>query len=231
MDTDNKKLFKYLGIIFISVLICYKLPHSSYSIIEYIIRPIRINYTTIYLAGLVPLVLFIIGIKGLFKLKRNEKKSKFFIFIVTVFVIIPIMKWSLGFARSSYHFIIKDGLNSLDIIDSKVNLGSNNNDFSINVNMEIIDYGSSNKDFKVKVYLPKSLTDILGEEVYDLERSYNTYGHKGKIYVNEKIVLKNVNEKMHGEIFKTMWSFDPIRYELYNNDQSIKIVDYRNKFL
>lgn len=231
MDTDNKKLFKYLGIIFISVLIWYKLPHSSYSIIEYIIRPIRINYTTIYLAGLVPLVLFIIGIKGLFKLKRNEKKSKFFIFIVTVFVIIPIMKWSLGFARSSYHFIIKDGLNSLDITDSKVNLGSNNNDFSINVNMEIIDYGSSNKDFKVKVYLPKSLTDILGEEVYDLERSYNTYGHKGKIYVNEKIVLKNVNEKMHGEIFETMWSFDPIRYELYNNDQSIKIVDYRNKFL
>lgn len=80
MDTDNKKLFKYLGIIFISVLICYKLPHSSYSIIEYIIRPIRINYTTIYLAGLIPLVLFIIGIKGLFKLKRNEKKSKFFYF-------------------------------------------------------------------------------------------------------------------------------------------------------
>ena len=62
MYKDNKNLLKYLGIVFIAVLLIYKLPHNSYSIIEYIIPPIRNNNSVIYLSGLVPLILFVVGI-------------------------------------------------------------------------------------------------------------------------------------------------------------------------
>lgn len=55
LSKDNKKLLKYLGILFILGLSAYKLPHDSYSIIQYIIRPIRYKNSTIYLSGIVPL--------------------------------------------------------------------------------------------------------------------------------------------------------------------------------
>ncbi len=55
LSKDNKKLLKYLGILFILGLSAYKLPHDSYSIIQYIIRPIRYKNSTIYLSVIVPL--------------------------------------------------------------------------------------------------------------------------------------------------------------------------------
>ena len=76
MSKDNKDLLKYLGIIFIAILLIYELPHDSYSLIQYIIPPIRSNNSVIYLSGLVPLILLIVGINGLFKLERFEGKSK-----------------------------------------------------------------------------------------------------------------------------------------------------------
>ena len=102
LSKDNKMLIKYLGIIFISTLLTYKLPHDSYSIIQYIIRPIRYKGSTIYLTGIIPLVLFFIGIKGLFKIERFADKSKILLFIVIILIIIPIMKGTLDFTRTSY---------------------------------------------------------------------------------------------------------------------------------
>lgn len=230
MSEENKKLIKYLGIIFIAVLISYKLPHSSYSIIEYIIRPIRYKNSTIYLSGIVPLILYIIGIRGLFRLKRNENRSKFFIFILTVFIIIPIMKWSLGVVRTSYHLIIDDGLKAVDIADAKVSLSGNNNDITMNVNLELIDYSKSKNDFNIRVYLPEVVSNSLGKEFYELANTYSTYGNRNKSSVNEQIVIDKIDGKNYDDIFNSRWYMEPIKYELYNENQAVKIIDYGNLF-
>lgn len=103
MSKDNRKLIQYLGIIFIVVLLTYNLPRDSYSIIQYIIPPIRVGESSvIFLSGLVPLALFIIGIKGLFKLERFTNTSKLLVFITVVLIVIPLMKWTLDFSRPYY---------------------------------------------------------------------------------------------------------------------------------
>jgi hypothetical protein len=56
----NKELLKYLGIIFIVVLISYKIPHDSYSISQYVIRPIKFRNSVLYLSGILPLALFLL---------------------------------------------------------------------------------------------------------------------------------------------------------------------------
>ena len=91
MSKDNKKLIWYLGIIFIAILLTYKLPHNSNSIIQYVISPIRVgNNSVFYLSGIIPLVLLIIGISGLFKLERFRSTSKLLIFITIILLVIPV---------------------------------------------------------------------------------------------------------------------------------------------
>lgn len=225
MSEDNKKYLKYLGIIFISVIISYKLPHDSYSIIEYIIRPIRYKNSVTQLAGIVPLILFIIGIRGIFMLEKNKEKSKIFIFLVTVFIIIPIMKWSLGVVRTSYHGIMDDGLNSLDIVESSINLNGVNDELTINMDLNVIDYGSGYNKFNVRVYLPESLSNYVGKEYYEFENGYRTYGHKAEISINEEIPINKKYDNTLDDLYHTQWEWEPVKYEFYNDDQVVEIID------
>ena len=114
LSKDNKMLIKYLGLILISVLLLYKIPHDSYSVNQYIIRPIRYNNVVIYLSGIVPLAFFIYGVNGLSKLKRFANKSKVLIFIVVAIIIFPFVSWTLDFTRTAYHWIKSDGLQTVD---------------------------------------------------------------------------------------------------------------------
>lgn len=140
MSKDNKKLILYLVIIFIAVLLTYKLPHNSYSIIQYIIPPIRLgNNSVLYLSGLVPLVLIIIGIRGLFKLERFRNTSKLLIFITIVLLVIPVMNWGLDFSRTNYHWIKDDGLMALDIEKSNISLSSTDDEMIINIKLDLKD--------------------------------------------------------------------------------------------
>jgi len=70
LSKDSKRLLKYLGLIFISALLTYKLPRDTYSIIQYLIKPIRFENSVLFLSGLFPLILLIVGIKGLLKMAR-----------------------------------------------------------------------------------------------------------------------------------------------------------------
>lgn len=178
MDKDNKNLLKYLGVVFIAVLLTYKLPHDSYSIVEYIIPPIRNNNSVIYLSGLVPLVLFVVGIKGLFKLERFKDKSKLLVFIAVIVIVIPLMRWTLDFSRTNYHWIKDDGLKAIDIEDANLSLSGSDSKTTVKVNMELKDYGRKQNKFKIRMYLPESLNLYTGKEFYEFENYHFTYGNR-----------------------------------------------------
>jgi len=134
MTKDYKGLLKYLGLIFIAVLLTYKLPRDSYSIMQYIIKPIRFENSILLISAIVPLVLFIVAIKGLFKTEPLAQKSKIAIFIIVLLLIIPLMKSSLDIAKNAYFWTMKDELKSIDITDSKISFSEiNDNAATLNV--------------------------------------------------------------------------------------------------
>lgn len=223
LSNDNKKLLKYLGILFISVLLTYKLPHDSYSIIQYIIRPITYKNSTIYLSGILPLVLFIISIKDILNLKRFAGKSRLLIFSLIVLIIMPIMKWSLDFTRTNYHWLKKDGLNAVDIVDANINLNRSSEKLTVNFKLELIDYSRSENEFKIRVYLSKSLSDYIGQEFYEFENDYRTYGNRSILHVEKQIVVVLNDDYIRKDLFASRWYREDVEYQLYNENQVITI--------
>lgn len=227
MIKDNRKLIWCLVIIFIAVLLTYKLPHNSYSIIQYIIPPIRFgNNSVFYLSGLVPLVLLIIGIKGLFKLERFKNTSKLLIFITIVLLIIPIMNWGLDFSRTNYHWIKDDGLRALDIEESNISLSSINNEMIININLDLKDYSRKHNNFRIRVYLPESLSDYTNKEYYDFETYYYTHGGRSIFNIEEDIVINLNNNHIELQLFESQWFWEDTVYELYNSEEKVEIIQH-----
>ncbi len=226
MSKDNKRFLKYLGIIFITVLLTYKLPQDSYSIIQYIIPPIRTKNSVIYLSGLVPLALFIVGIKGLFKLERFAEKSKLLVFITIIIIIIPLMQWTLDFSRTNYHWIKGDGLKAVDIEESNIGLNTSDNKIIMNVSLELKDYSRKNHNkFKIRVYLPKSLSFYTDKKFYEFEHYYFIHGNRNITNIQEDIIFE-LNSNKRNELFESTWFWEDVEYELYNNDEKVRIIQH-----
>lgn len=225
MDKDNKKLLKYLGIVFIAVLLTHKLPHKSYSIIEYIIPPIRNNNSVIYLSGLVPLILFVVGIKGLFKLERFKGKSRLLVVMAVIVIVIPLMRWTLDFSRTNYHWIKDDGLRAIDIENSNISLSGSDSKITVKVNMELKDYSRKQNKFKIRIYLPESLNSYTGKEFYEFENYYFTHGNRNITNIEEEIILK-LDKENTDKLFQSKWYWENVEYELYNDEEAIKIIQH-----
>jgi hypothetical protein len=94
---DIKRLIIYLGLLFLAVVLTYKLPYDSYSISQYIIPPIKTGPGGyVYLSGLLPSALYLIGIIGILSLERFANKSKLMILLVIIIAVVPTMKWVIG---------------------------------------------------------------------------------------------------------------------------------------
>lgn len=223
---DRKKLLLYVVGIFLAVLITKPLPHTSYSMIEYIIRPFRFGNGTVNLSGFIPLLLFIYCIRGIYQLDKF-KNNKLITLLIIVIAAIPIMSWTMDITRTGYHYIRRDGLNAVDIEESNISFVGNDNVISLNVNLTIKDYSRGNKDFKIRVYLPKTLSESLNLRYIDLDNSYSTYGGNNKLLVKEEIILHSDSNTINN-IIHSNWYQEKVVYELYNDNQSIKIKDYRN---
>lgn len=227
MKSETKKLLQYTAVLFLMVLISKQLPHTSYSMIEYIIRPFKIGNGTMKLSGIVPLILFIFCVRGIFRLEKF-KNSKVVTFLVIVIAILPIMNWTIDMTRTGYHFIRRDGLNGIDFEESKISLLGYEDTVTLNVNITIRDYSRGNDEFKIRVYLPKTMSESLDLEYYDLDNTYITHGGSYGLSVQEDIVLHNVDIKNKNNLFQSNWHQEKVIYELYNDDQTIRIVDYGN---
>lgn len=226
MSKDNINLIKYLAVIYFSVILAYKLPHDSYSIIEYIIKPIRRDNTVIYLSGIIILILIFIGLKGILRLNRFVNKNRIIItFLVFIFVI-PFMKWTIDFTRMGYHTLKNDGINSIDIKDSDITLNSTNDSTVININLKLVDYSRRHNKFNLRVYLPKTLSEYTGKEYYDLKNNYETDGSNYILNINEDLLLNTEYTNSHDYLFQSNWFYEDVRYELYDDNETVSIIKH-----
>lgn len=226
MSKENKKLIKYLGIIFIAVVLTYKLPHDSYSIIQYLISPIRTRNGVIFLSGIIPLILFIIGFKGLSKLERFADTDSVVVFIAVVIIVIPLMRWTLDISRTGYHWIKDDGLRAVDIKESNISLQGSNDELIIKVNMELKYYSRKQNKFNVRVYLPETLKEYTGKEFYELENHYYTHKDMRMSHIQENITVKIDDSFDESKRSGSQWFWEDMEYELYNSDETVRIIHH-----
>lgn len=225
MDRDYKGLFKYLGLIFISVLLTSKLPRDSYSIIQYIVQPIRFENSVLYLSGLIPLAMLFIGIRGLFKLKWFAEKSKLLIFILVIALVVPMMRSSLDFVKASYFRMMDNELSAIDFKDTNITiLEIKDNEATINVRLALTDYGRDAKDFKVRMYLPESLENYFMADFLEFEELYETYGDQHELNIDKKITVQLAEGTSVDDIWDTNWDWETFKYELYNDSSSTELI-------
>lgn len=79
------------------------------------------------------------------------------------------MRLLLDCARTNYHWLMRDGLNSVDIVDSEITLSGHNEELTMNFKIEIIDYSRSQNEFKIRINLPESLSNYTGKEFLNLK--------------------------------------------------------------
>ena len=155
MGKNLKEAFIYLGIIFISVILVYKLPQDSYSMIQYIIKPIRFENSVLNLSGLFPLIMLFIGIRGLCRLEWFADKSKLLITIIVLILVMPAMRGTLDIAKTIYLSNLSNEMRSIDFKDIDIKISSiTDNDVTLNIKLELIDYREDMSDFQIRMYLP-----------------------------------------------------------------------------
>jgi len=224
MVKDNKRLFLYLSILLFAILISCKLPHDTYSIAEYIIRPIRINEGSyIFPSAILILILFIIGIRGIMTLDRFENANKFLIFILVIALIIPAMKLSVDFIRNNY-FYAKDGLEAVDFNKSDISIVGMNDKISLQVNLELVNHGNKVNEFRIRVYLPEYLRKYAGTNEYAFDTLYRIYPNQSNMNIRESIPLKD--SSVYDNFIPPHWLGEEVRYDLYNDEETVRIVDH-----
>ena len=224
MSKDDKNSIVYLAIILLTVLLTYKLPHDSYSIIQYTIPPIRRTNTVINLSGIVPLILFIIGVSGLLKLERFKARNKLIMFILVVSIVTPSMKWALDVSRTNYHSIKDDGINAIDIEKSNINYSISDDKMTINIDLDLKDYGRSQNEFKIRVYLPEIMSIYTDKQAYDFETTYYTSGYRSVSNIQKTIQIKLNDNYDERKLYGFIWNWEDVKYELYNNREKVKII-------
>jgi hypothetical protein len=220
MKIDHKQLLKYLALIFISVLLSYKLPYENYSIMQYLIKPIRFEDSVLTIAALFPLLLIIIGIKILFKANSFSTRNKIAIVIITFLLVTPLMKTSLDVAKAAY-FGVNLELKTIDIKDANISFTDiKGNKAIINIGLNITDYGKDGNNFKVRMYLPESLSAFFNEDVIELGQSFETYGNRHTLNISEHVTVPLKEGTSTEEIFDSHWYWETFKYELYNESNS-----------
>ncbi|NBG87226.1 hypothetical protein [Isachenkonia alkalipeptolytica] len=199
----------------------YEVPYDSYTIIEYIIRPIGLNGGTVYISGLVSLVLFIIGLRGLFKLERFQNTSKILIFLGVVLIAIPVMQWTVDAGRTTFHRINGHELQGVDFVEGEISLSASDEELTIHSSLTIKDYSRRQNRFKVRLYLPESLQEVTGKEFYDFDRDYITYGNRGEKVITKQVSISLEDEGVRDDFFRVQWHDQDIQYKLYNEEESI----------
>ncbi|WP_026477900.1 hypothetical protein [Alkaliphilus transvaalensis] len=224
----DKKLFKYLGLLFITILLNYKLPHNSNSIIQYIIPDITNGTRTLHISSFPILILFAFSIGRLFDLPRFKEHNKILLFIVVIVVVIPLMVYSINFSRTAFHTIAGSELSALDcdFKNSSIDFNHINDDEAeIKVRLELIDYTTKDKAFKVNVHIPDQWKLFFGVEYFQLPEMYTTEGHN-KITIEEVLYFEIGEGYKLLDVLNFRWRNETFYYELYNDEERIMLKDH-----
>lgn len=225
MNKDTKGLLKSLLIIFIGVLLLYPLPHDSYTLIQYIIPPIRFENSVLNLAALFPIVMIIMGIRGLFRLERYANKSKIMITIIVLLLVIPFMRSSLGIVKSIYLSNLPGELTALDLVEAKVSIGEiTDTGAKIKVDLVLLSCDNEIKEFKVKMHMPESLKPYFHANHINFKESYRALGRNNRINISEEKHLKLVDGVTVSDVLDSLWFWETYYFDLYNENESLRLI-------
>lgn len=225
MGKNLKRLFIYLGLILISIILTYKLPQDSYSIIQYAIKSIRFENSVLYLSGLVPLVMLFIGIRGLYRLEWFADKSKILIIIIVLILVLPTMRGTLDMAKTIYLSNLNEELRSIDLKDIDIKISDiTDNEAAMNIKLELTDYGKGMNDFQIRMYLPDSLKAYFNKDFIDFEESYKSYGYGYQIIIDKQISAQLADGITKENILNSQWYWETFEFELFNDLGSSKII-------
>lgn len=223
MNQEMKQLLSYFGLIFLAVILTYQLPHDTYSISQYMIPPIRIGKGSyLYLSGVLPLAIILIGVKGIVYSERFRGRNRFLMVILIIFFIMPLMKYSIDFLRSGYYWIRNDKLDTVDIMDSNISIRGTNDKVNINFKIEVKDFGKNHNEFQIRVYLPTEIRKMVGYDYYETVNTYRTTRHNNRIKVNETWTIDR--NDIQKKIEDPLWIYEDVKYELFNEDEVIDIL-------
>ena len=62
-------------------------------------------------------------------------------------------------------------------------------------------------------------------EFYEFENDYFTHGNRNITNIEEEIVLQ-LNREKTNELFESKWHREDVEYELYNDEETIKIIQH-----
>lgn len=226
LSKDNKKFMIYIGMLYLAIFLSYKIPHDSRSLVEIIIKPIRDGSSVFYPSSFLSLALFLVGIFGFINLERFAKRSKFLIFLLMIMLFLPFMKWTIDISRTTYYSLLQDNLNAVDIEDSHISFNGDNDKLTLTAMFTLVDYGNSQKKFKCRIHLPKTLSKLTGVEVYELQTIYMTNGKRMKMNITETFDLYLKDNASLNNISRSEWYNEDTIYELYNDKEAVRIIDY-----
>lgn len=136
------------------------------------------------------------------------------------------MKWSIDMSRSVYYLATHAKLKTIDMKDSNLSISAQNDKLTVSVHLDLIDYGWDQKEFKLRVYLPVTLSEFCDVDVYEFDKLYFTHGKKSNLIINETFVIC-LEDRVHIDgVSRIDWYQQEIIYELFNNEESIQIVDH-----
>lgn len=223
LSKETRQYLLYLGVLFLAVILNYKLPHQSITLIEYMIKPLQIGGYTLFIAKLFSLGILLYGIIGMVKLEGSRKRNRILVFFLIVIVYLPFMKWSLHFVRYSFYRIKQDTLASLDMKEPDIRIQGNDQKATITLEFEVIDFGRGNQPFRFRVFLPESIHEFTGIEVYESETDYRSGPYPIKIQESFEVLFDDVMKM--DQLYLSDWQRGDTVYELYNEKETVQIID------
>lgn len=225
MNKDWKSMLIHLGMMFSAVVLLYKVPHSSLTVGEAIIMPIRQNGSIFYLSNTLAFILIMLGVIGFINNKKFANRNRFLLFILSISIILPFMNWTIDVTRSNYYWIKQEKLKAVDVAESNLRVSNINNETTkLSVELTLKDYSRRSNEFKIRVYLPEALSKATGTKVCELTNVVRTSGDRRKVNIVEEIEF-TTKEKM-GPL-DSEWYYEEIKYELYNEEEIVTYIDHQ----
>lgn len=229
MEKDHKRYLRAVLVIFIAAFCSMKLPHSSKSIIQYIIPPIKIgDGSRLYLSG-VPIIIAILWSYKEIAKSNYFNMNKLLRAILIFFIILPTIFKGVSIIKTPY-YTFNNGLKTIEVVDSKLVFGldyeSNN---KIRVRLNLKNYSSEVKKFNVSLNIPESLRTVISDSTVMLPDTYTVAPHQNSIDIDEVIKFNYIDGCSREDIISSHYHFD--NYEIHLSNQKDELVIILNDSL
>lgn len=224
MKRDNKRYLRAVIIVIIIAFCNMKLPHSSKSIFQFIMPPIKTSPgSRLYLSGIITVLIQLWSYNEIVK-SNYFKHDKVTIFILMFFFIVPIITNGISVVKIPY-YALNSGVRTIEVIDSDFGFepnGTSNNKMKIYLHLK--NYSSEMKEFNISLDIPESLRTFIADDSVMLPKKYMIGPHKDDIYITEIIEFNYSVGYSKEDIFNTNYVYDNYKIKIYNENSELDII-------